>query len=310
MVFTATHPNRGQLEVTLTSPAGTQSVLAATRTNDASANYSAWTFGTVRDWDEASAGNWTLSVKDNATGPLGTAQTFTNWRLRVYGTEITSDTPGPRVAGITSPNANGMVNGGSIQSFRVQFDQPINPITFTPDDITFQRVGGAATAVSQILPVNGAAPSDTTFDVTLTSPVSEVGNYRVDIGPNIADPAGTPMNQDGDLTNGEVGPGQVHRVLHPGGPVPVLPGRQPGVRPPLRRLVYRGRGPAGRQHHGHQRVGLGSTTSPATTSRWSSRPPATCSARSHRDATPPGSRINGNGFGTRSWTTRRRPPSG
>jgi len=203
VVFTAAHPDRGQLEVTLTSPSGTQSVLAATRTNDPNANYSAWTFGTVRDWDETSAGTWTLSVKDPVTGPVGAAQTFTNWRLRVYGTEITSDTPGPRVAGITSPAANGMVNGGSIQVFRVQFDRPIDPVTFTPDDITFQRVGGAATAVSQILPVNGAAPSDTAFDVTLASPVSTVGNYRVDIGPNIADPSGTLMNQDGDLTNGE-----------------------------------------------------------------------------------------------------------
>src|SRR5262249_54448967 len=101
VVFTANHPNRGQLEVTLTSPAGTRRVLAASRTNAATANYSAWTFGTVHDWDETSAGAWTLSVKDNATGTTGT---FGNWRLRVYGTEITSDTPGPRVVGITSPN--------------------------------------------------------------------------------------------------------------------------------------------------------------------------------------------------------------
>lgn len=84
VVFNATHPYRGDLRVVLTSPSGTQSVLAQTRTADSAANYSGWRFASTRLWDEVSAGEWTLTVSDGKSGDAGT---FGSWQLIVHGTE-------------------------------------------------------------------------------------------------------------------------------------------------------------------------------------------------------------------------------
>lgn len=82
VVFTATHPYRGQLQVILTSPWGTRSILAELH-SDKNANYRGWKFMTVRDWDESSAGEWKLTVADTESGKTGT---FDSWELIVYGT--------------------------------------------------------------------------------------------------------------------------------------------------------------------------------------------------------------------------------
>ncbi|MBO0699046.1 MAG: tandem-95 repeat protein, partial [Zavarzinella sp.] len=85
VVFNATHPYRGDLEVVLTAPSGTKSVLAAQHFADDGDNYTNWVFSTVRDWGELSGGKWTLTVRDRAAGDVGT---FNNWQLRVYGTDV------------------------------------------------------------------------------------------------------------------------------------------------------------------------------------------------------------------------------
>ncbi len=83
VVFTATHSRRGDLRLVLTSPSGTQSVLAETRSRDRNADYDAWKFMTVRNWNESSLGKWTLTVSDPAGGDIGT---FDSWELILYGT--------------------------------------------------------------------------------------------------------------------------------------------------------------------------------------------------------------------------------
>ncbi|MCZ7625196.1 MAG: proprotein convertase P-domain-containing protein [Candidatus Methylomirabilis sp.] len=50
VIFDATHPYRGDLEATLTSPAGVISRLATVRALDAGENFSFWRFGSVRHW--------------------------------------------------------------------------------------------------------------------------------------------------------------------------------------------------------------------------------------------------------------------
>ncbi len=80
--FTATHPYRGELTVTLTSPAGVQSNLATIRDLDSGANYSSWRFGSVRHWGEAAAGEWTLRVTDCC---IQNAGTWNTWTLRIFG---------------------------------------------------------------------------------------------------------------------------------------------------------------------------------------------------------------------------------
>ncbi|MDD3591794.1 MAG: S8 family serine peptidase [Sulfurovum sp.] len=71
----------GDLEIKLTSPQGTESILAwgGVRTFG---YYDNWRFGTERHLDESSLGTWKLSVKD----VNGDSQyTLTGWKLKIYG---------------------------------------------------------------------------------------------------------------------------------------------------------------------------------------------------------------------------------
>lgn len=81
VVFSALHPHRGQLEIWLTSPAGTLSRLAEPH-RDFSADYAEWTLVSTACWGEQSRGNWTLSVLDHGTRAQGR---WTGWRLRLWG---------------------------------------------------------------------------------------------------------------------------------------------------------------------------------------------------------------------------------
>jgi subtilisin-like proprotein convertase family protein len=71
----------GDLEVVLTSPMGTQSMLATLHGHGAA--YNNWTFMTVKNWGELSQGTWTLRVRD---GWATDQSTWLNWSLNVYGT--------------------------------------------------------------------------------------------------------------------------------------------------------------------------------------------------------------------------------
>jgi subtilisin family serine protease len=82
-----THANIGQLQITLTAPDGTQSLLFH---NPATSQQGlSFTFSTTRDWGEFSAGDWTLTIADTQPGASGT---LTNWTLRAYGDVPGNDT--------------------------------------------------------------------------------------------------------------------------------------------------------------------------------------------------------------------------
>ncbi len=90
IVFDATHTYRGDLSIVLTSPDGTQSILAEPRA-DSGDDYSNWVFTSARHWGESSAGEWTLVVRDLVTRDLGT---FNSWRINVHGTSSDSQPSG------------------------------------------------------------------------------------------------------------------------------------------------------------------------------------------------------------------------
>jgi subtilisin-like proprotein convertase family protein len=99
------HPYRGNLAITLTSPSGMQSRLSEMHT-DPGSNYSNWTFMTTRAWGESATGTWTLKVADvsnsnNSVGTLNSAE------LTVFGSEGTPVNPAP-VVQITDP-VNGTI---------------------------------------------------------------------------------------------------------------------------------------------------------------------------------------------------------
>lgn len=89
VVLTAPHPRIGDLRVTLTSPGGTPAVLADLRADNTVGAYNAYTFTSVRTWDEFSRGDWTLNVADrNGNGLAGV---FDSWQLRIFGTRPRCD---------------------------------------------------------------------------------------------------------------------------------------------------------------------------------------------------------------------------
>lgn len=84
-----THTSRGNLSVSLTSPAGTVSTFIK-KHNDSVADYDNWTFGSVAHWGEDPNGTWTLTVSDEASSNVGILR---DWSVRVYGTTPTVTIP-------------------------------------------------------------------------------------------------------------------------------------------------------------------------------------------------------------------------
>jgi kexin len=82
--FTAAdHTYWADLEVTLTSPSGTRSVLSSVGISYPS-SYDNWRFGSARHFGESSQGTWTLTVKDLQSIDTGT---FQSWGIKIYGTK-------------------------------------------------------------------------------------------------------------------------------------------------------------------------------------------------------------------------------
>ena len=84
MTVDITHERRGDLELVLTSPSGTQSVLASPRPSDFGEDLN-WTFMTVRHWNESAEGLWTLTVRDLQDGSVGTIH---SWELTIHGRHL------------------------------------------------------------------------------------------------------------------------------------------------------------------------------------------------------------------------------
>jgi subtilisin-like proprotein convertase family protein len=95
--FDSDHPYPGDLQIVLTAPSGTQSVLAETHQcmyrvpntgtlqplyGTCASLYQPWTFGSSRDLGESSSGTWHLKVVDGGTESQGN---LINWTLRLYG---------------------------------------------------------------------------------------------------------------------------------------------------------------------------------------------------------------------------------
>ena len=86
------HPFWGDLDVRLTAPSGTVSILAEQHDSGElhSAHYSNWRFTSIRHLGESSKGIWTLTVRDLAPGNTGT---FQSWKLNIYGSKSNTSPP-------------------------------------------------------------------------------------------------------------------------------------------------------------------------------------------------------------------------
>ena len=173
VTFSATHPYRGDLEVVLTSPSGTRSVLAEQH-SDFNDNYTNWKFTSARNWGESSAGTWTLTVRDLSAADVGT---FDSWSLDVYGT-TPIDVNRPTIA-ITTAASGPLLVG---QSTTVTFTVSEAVTTFTGDMVAV--TDGTLT---------GFTGSGTTYTATFTPTADAEGVATISI------PAEAFANANGDL---------------------------------------------------------------------------------------------------------------
>jgi kexin len=76
-------PYIGDLEIVLTGPTGTPSLLAQQRVGDPHDNYVDYAFTSLRHWGEVAAGEWTVRIADRAAGDLAT---WIGFHLIIHGT--------------------------------------------------------------------------------------------------------------------------------------------------------------------------------------------------------------------------------
>lgn len=169
-----THTYRGDLEITLTSPSGTESVLAIQRGWDYLDNISNYTFTSVACWGENPSGTWTLKVKDTLGQDSGTLD---NWQLKIHGFTPATDA-GLSVSPATAFSATGPETGpfsGSTKSYTVT--------NTTGSPIDFQVLIGQSWL--NAVPSSGtiAAGSQETVVIQLTSEAAElpVGAYTENV---------------------------------------------------------------------------------------------------------------------------------
>ena len=81
------HTYRGDLDIVLVSPSGTESWLAEEH-SDGGNHYNNWLFNTVHNWGESSLGEWALKVRDTSSGDNGTLNT---WEVIFHGIDVDLD---------------------------------------------------------------------------------------------------------------------------------------------------------------------------------------------------------------------------
>jgi len=149
---------RADLDIVLVSPSGTQSVLARSHLDSDEVGIPNWTFSSVRNWGEGSAGIWVLRISDRISG---NPALLNNAQLIVHGVD----------------DASAPVS----QSPLLVSDQVINAIQGVPLTYLFETLGSTNISVDQLpagLSLNGntiggAATSPGLFEskVTLTGPM-------------------------------------------------------------------------------------------------------------------------------------------
>lgn len=125
--------------------------------------------------------------------------------VNVAGPKITASTPTP-----TSTNLP-----GAVDHIRVTFSEPIDPASFTFDEVYLAGPDGSQIPVNDIEPVG---TSNTVFDVSFDA-LYVAGTYQVVIGPYITDPFGNYMDQNGNYIVGEFPDDQYATTFTVTGPV-------------------------------------------------------------------------------------------
>jgi subtilisin-like proprotein convertase family protein len=205
----------GDLRVVLTSPDGTQSVLAAPHA-DTTNKFTSWTFSSTHDWDEIAKGTWTIRVTDEKSGNVGT---FNSWKLNLYGTPVAGENyvalaagasvagqnfgnrplPGARVTAASFPK-----QGGS-QRLVFGFDQDVAG-SISADDLELVNLttGQTVPTASTTLTYNAGTRTATWTFPGLSRSILTDGDYaaRLKAG-QITLPNGGMLDANGDGMGGD-----------------------------------------------------------------------------------------------------------
>lgn len=135
LILNADHNYVGDLEVTLTAPSGTVSMLTKKR-SDSQDDLVDYVFTSLRCWGEPSAGTWTIKVADRGNNVAGT---WLDYRLLVHGYDGSG---GP---GGASALTGGTVTAGMAASFQLAQGVPNAPAW-----LAASTTGAGSTFISQL----------------------------------------------------------------------------------------------------------------------------------------------------------------
>ncbi len=152
VIVDISHDYRGDLEIILTSPQGTQSILSE-KHGDSGNNWNNWMFTSVHNWDEDSTGTWTISVQDQGNGDDGT---FHDWELNIYGTELNQDRDGDNLTNSDETNIYG-TDPDDIDSDDDQVNDGLEVQVYGTDPLNIDTDGDGLDDGREIL-VNGTNP--------------------------------------------------------------------------------------------------------------------------------------------------------
>jgi len=164
--FTAAdHTYWGDLEVTLVSPDGTQSVLSGPHYSGSDHRYNNWRFGSARHFGESSQGTWILTVKDLFVMDTGT---FQSWTLAIYGTAMA-----PNIAEISF---DGCISELCTSQIGVTADDPAGgDLTYSWEALDGGSIIGEGDTVEFDPPGPGGYPSCDPYQVKVTVTSSASG---------------------------------------------------------------------------------------------------------------------------------------
>jgi subtilisin family serine protease/subtilisin-like proprotein convertase family protein len=158
----------------------------------------------IRFGVQSSPGTYRLTLGPSILDSDGNA-------MNQNGNGVNGEDPGDRytaetVLGSSGPRVVEAQFKGSrprtFDSVRFTFSKPINPSSFTEDDII--ELTGPDGPISTNFTIHSVDGSNNTqFDV-IFSQQAKRGNYKIVIGPFIEDSSGNPMNQNGDSINGQI----------------------------------------------------------------------------------------------------------
>jgi hypothetical protein len=162
----------------------------------------------------AGSNNTRFSINFNGTGMIGQYSLVIGPHIRdTFGNEMDQDNnlilgedPGDRFNAtftllgprVTFSSPTGTISG-QVNSVRLNFNEAMDPTTFTPDKVSSFTGPDGPIDVTGIFPVAG----NTQFDVTF-APQVKTGRYTMVVGPDVEDYFGNEMDQNQNGIAGEI----------------------------------------------------------------------------------------------------------